>query len=415
MGIKYIKRKILNDPVYGFITVPYPIVFDIIEHSYFQRLRRIKQLGLTHLVYPGALHTRFHHTLGAMHLMGLAIEELRAKGYEITEEEAVGVTLAILMHDIGHGPFSHALEHSIVSGVTHEDLSALFMERLNEQFNGQLDVAIAIFNDRYPKRFLHQLVSSQLDMDRLDYLKRDSFFTGVSEGIVGSDRIIKMLHVVNDELAVESKGIYSIEKFIVARRIMYWQVYLHKTVLSAEYLLINILMRAKELVEQGQDLFATPALMTFLKRKVTKADFENEPDLLDRFAELDDFDVLTSVKVWKHHSDPVLSRLSSFMVDRKLLKIKMLSEVVPTSQLHRLRSGLAQNWGISEEEAAYFVFTDSIANSAYDLKHDRINILFKSGEVKDITKAADTLSLSVLSKPVEKHFLCFPAQLTNQL
>ncbi len=414
MGIKYVKRKILNDPVYGFITVPYPIVFDIIEHPYFQRLRRIKQLGLTHLVYPGALHTRFHHTLGTMHLMGLAIEELRAKGYDITEEEAVGVTLAILMHDIGHGPFSHALEHSIVSGVNHEDLSALFMERLNKQFNGQLDVAIAIFNDRYPKRFLHQLVSSQLDMDRLDYLKRDSFFTGVSEGIVGSDRIIKMLHVVNDELAVESKGIYSIEKFIVARRIMYWQVYLHKTVLSAEYLLINILMRAKELVEQGQDLFATPALMTFLKRKVTKADFDNEPDLLDRFAELDDFDVLTSVKVWKHHSDPVLSRLSGFMVNRNLLKIKMLSDTVPTSKLDQLRTSLAEMWSISKEEAAYFVFTDSIANSAYDLKHDRINILFKNGEVKDITEAADTLSLTVLSKPVEKHFLCFPAQLTNQ-
>ncbi|MFM1874554.1 MAG: hypothetical protein RL266_291 [Bacteroidota bacterium] len=415
MGLKYNKRKIFNDPVYGFITVPYPIVFDIIEHTFFQRLRRIKQLGLTHLVYPGALHTRFHHTLGAMHLTGLAVEELRAKGYEITEQEAIGVTLAILMHDIGHGPFSHALEHSIVSGVTHEDLSALFMERLNEQFQGKLDVAIAIFNDRYPKRFLHQLVSSQLDMDRLDYLKRDSFFTGVSEGIVGSDRIIKMLHVVDDELAVESKGIYSIEKFIVARRIMYWQVYLHKTVLSAEYLLIHILMRAKELAEKGEELFATPALMTFLKRKVTKADFENEPELLNRFAELDDFDVLTSVKVWKHHTDPVLSKLSACMVDRRLLKIKMFDSEVPANSLTRLKKELASSWNISEAEAGYFVFTDSIANSAYDLKHDRINILFKNGEVKDLTEAADTLSLSVLSKPVEKYFLCFPAHLTNQL
>lgn len=414
MGLKYNKRKIFNDPVYGFITVPYPIVFDIIEHPFFQRLRRIKQLGLTHLVYPGALHTRFHHTLGAMHLTGLAVEELRAKGYEITEEEAIGVTLAILMHDIGHGPFSHALEHSIVSGITHEELSALFMEYFNRKFNGQLDVAIAIFNDKYPKRFLHQLVSSQLDMDRLDYLKRDSFFTGVSEGIVGSDRIIKMLHVVNDELAVESKGIYSIEKFIVARRIMYWQVYLHKTVLSAEYLLINILKRAKELVEQGEELFATPALSTFLKRKVTRTDFENEPELLARFAELDDFDVLTSVKVWKHHSDEVLSKLSAFMVDRKLLKIKMFDEVVSDDDLNKLRGQLASEWNISESDASYFVFTDSIANSAYNLKHDRINILFKNGEVKDLTEAADTLSLSVLSKPVEKHFLCFPAQLTNQ-
>lgn len=412
--LKYNKRKIFNDPVYGFITVPYASVFDVIEHPFFQRLRRIKQLGLTHLVYPGALHTRFHHTLGAMHLMGLAVEELRAKGYAITDEEAEGVTLAILMHDIGHGPFSHALEHSIVSGITHEDLSALFMEHINKQFGGKLNTAIAIFNDRYPKRFLHQLVSSQLDVDRLDYLKRDSFFTGVSEGIVGSDRIIKMLHVVNDELAVESKGIYSIEKFIVARRIMYWQVYLHKTVLAAEFMLIHILKRAKELAEQGQELFATPALRTFLERKVTRTDFENEPQLLERFAELDDFDVLTSVKVWKHHSDHVLAKLAAFMVDRKLLKIRVLSQAVSKVELMKYRHALTQLWSITEEEAAYFVFTDSIANSAYSLESDRINILFKNGEVKDITDAADTLSLTVLSKPVEKHFLCLPAELTYQ-
>jgi HD superfamily phosphohydrolase len=349
-----------------------------------------------------------------MHLMQLAIEELRAKGYEIIEKEAEGVTLAILMHDIGHGPFSHALEHSIVSGVNHEDLSALFMERLNEEFKGKLDVAIAIFNDKYSKRFLHQLVSSQLDMDRLDYLKRDSFFTGVSEGIVGSDRIIKMLHVVNDELAVESKGIYSIEKFIVARRIMYWQVYLHKTVLSAEYLLIYILKRAKELVDHGQDLFATPALKLFLERKVTISDFQKDAKLLERFAELDDFDVLTSIKVWKDHEDQVLSKLSTFMVDRKLLKIKMYDSAVPEEELHKMRRQLANEWNMSESDASYFVFADSIANSAYNLKHDRINILFKNGEVKDITRAADTLSISVLSKAVEKYFLCFPAQLTNQ-
>ena len=413
--IKYNKRKILNDPVYGFITIPYESVFDIIEHPYFQRLRRIKQLGLTHLVYPGALHTRFHHTLGAVHLMGLAVEELRAKGYEITDQEAEGVTLAILLHDIGHGPFSHALEHSIVSGVSHEHLSKLFMERLNAEFNGKLDTAIAIFNDEYSKRFLHQLVSSQLDLDRLDYLRRDSFFTGVSEGIVGSDRIIKMLHVVNDELAVESKGIYSIEKFIVARRIMYWQVYLHKTVLSAEHLLIRILKRANELAKAGTALFATPALHVFLDRKVTLDDFKNEPDLLTHFADLDDFDVLASVKVWKNHPDFVLSKLSSFLIDRRLLKIKLYSEEVPKEKLVGLRTKIASDWNISEEEASYFVFTDSIANSAYNLKHDRINILFKNGEVKDITEAADTLSLSVLSKPVEKHFLCFPAQLINQL
>ncbi|MFT6210240.1 MAG: HD superfamily phosphohydrolase [Bacteroidia bacterium] len=415
MGIKYNKRKIFNDPVYGFITVPYPIVFDIIEHPFFQRLRRIKQLGLTHLVYPGALHTRFHHTLGAMHLMQLAIEELRAKGYEITETEAEGVTLAILMHDIGHGPFSHALEHSIVSGVTHEDISALFMERLNSEFNGKLDTAISIFNDKYAKRFLHQLVSSQLDMDRLDYLKRDSFFTGVSEGIVGSDRIIKMLHVIDDELAVESKGIYSIEKFIVARRIMYWQVYLHKTVLSAENLLIRILKRAKELAESGEELFATPAFNVFLKGKITRTSFEQKPEILEQFAELDDFDVLTSIKVWKHHSDFVLSKLSSFLVDRKLLKVKIFDEAVSKQYLVDLRTKLAADWNISIEEAAYFIFTDTIANSAYSLKQDRINILFKNGEVKDLTEAADTLSLSVLSKAVEKHFLCLPAHLTNQI
>ena len=413
--IKYNKRKILNDPVYGFITIPYETVFDVIEHPFFQRLRRIKQLGLTHLVYPGALHTRFHHTIGAVHLMGLAIEELRAKGYEITDEEAEGVTLAILLHDIGHGPFSHALEHSIVSGVTHEDLSTLFMEHLNKEFGGKLSTAIAIFNDVYPKRFLHQLVSSQLDLDRLDYLRRDSFFTGVSEGIVGSDRIIKMLHVVNDELAVESKGIYSIEKFIVARRIMYWQVYLHKTVLSAEYLLIYILKRANELAKSGVEVFTTPALRVFLERKVTLDDFKNEPKLLSQFADLDDFDVLTSVKVWKNHSDVVLSKLSSFLVDRKLLKIKLYSNEVGKEKLAELRTKLALDWSITEEEAKYFVFTDSIANSAYNLTHDRINILFKNGEVKDITEAADTLSLSVLSKPVEKHFLCFPAHLINQL
>jgi HD superfamily phosphohydrolase len=415
MGIKYNKRKIFNDPVYGFITVPYPIVFDIIEHPFFQRLRRIKQLGLTHLVYPGALHTRFHHTLGAMHLMQLAIEELRAKGYDITESEAEGVTLAILMHDIGHGPFSHALEHSIVSGVTHEDISALFMERLNSEFNGKLDTAISIFNDNYAKRFLHQLVSSQLDMDRLDYLKRDSFFTGVSEGIVGSDRIIKMLHVIDDELAVESKGIYSIEKFIVARRIMYWQVYLHKTVLSAENLLIRILKRAKELAESGEELFATPAFNVFLKGKITRTSFEQKPEILEQFAELDDFDVLTSIKVWKHHSDFVLSKLSSFLVDRKLLKVKIFDEAVSKQYLVDLRTKLAADWNISIEEAAYFIFTDTIANSAYSLKQDRINILFKNGEVKDLTQAADTLSLSVLSKAVEKHFLCLPAHLTNQI
>jgi HD superfamily phosphohydrolase len=404
-------RKIINDPVHGFITVPFPSVFAIMEHPHFQRLRRIKQLGLTHLVYPGAMHTRFNHTIGAVHLMGLAIEELRGKGYAIDNEEAEAATLAILLHDIGHGPFSHALEHSIASGAGHELLSSLFMDRFNQQFNGRLDMAIAIFKDRYSKKFLHQLVSSQLDVDRLDYLKRDSFFTGVSEGIVGSDRILKMLHVVDDTLAVESKGIYSVEKFIVARRIMYWQVYLHKTVLSAEYLLIRTLLRAKQLAEQGQELFATPALRTFLYRSISPADMQAEPELLDRFAELDDFDVLTSVKVWKHHSDKVLSRLSHMLVDRDLLKIKVMDAPLSEVKLTELRERMAKEWGVSTEDAAYFVFSDTIRNSAYTTGHDRINILYKDGTIKDITEASDAGNISVLSKPVEKHFLCFPTSL----
>lgn len=403
-------RKIINDPVHGFLTVPYESVFRIMEHPYFQRLRRIKQLGLTHLVYPGAMHTRFSHTLGAVHLMGLAINELRGKGHPISEEEAEAVTLAILLHDIGHGPFSHALEHSITSGAGHEVLSALFMQRLNTQMEGRLDMAIAIFEDRHPKRFLHQLVSSQLDVDRLDYLKRDSFFTGVSEGVVGSDRLLKMIDVVDDRLVVESKGIYSVEKFLVARRIMYWQVYLHKTVLSAEYLLIRILLRAKQLTGQGHRLFATPALSVFLQRDVTPADLAREPELLNRFAELDDFDVLTSVKVWKHYPDPVLSRLAHMLVDRHLLKIRLLDAPPTAAEVEALRKEVCHRWGIAAEDAHYFVFSDSISNRAYDSKpDDRIGILFKDGTVRDMADASDARNIAELARPVEKHFLCFPA------
>ena len=289
------KLKIFNDPIYGFVSLPYEIIYDLIDHPYFQRLRRIKQLGLTNLVYPGALHTRFHHAMGAMHLMGQAIDVIRSKGHDISEEEAQGVTIAILLHDIGHGPFSHALEHSIVNNITHEDISELFMSRLNEEFKGKLTLAISIFQNKYKKKFLHQLVSSQLDMDRLDYLNRDSFFTGVSEGVVSSDRIIKMLNVVNDQLAIEAKGIYSIEKFIIARRLMYWQVYLHKTVLSAESLLVNILKRAKDLAEKKVDLFCTPALRMFLYNKFSEKDFSTNEKLLDVFAQLDDNDIMTSI------------------------------------------------------------------------------------------------------------------------
>ncbi len=410
MSIPHRRRKIINDPVHGFLTVPYDSVFQIMEHPYFQRLRRIKQLGLTHLVYPGAMHTRFSHTLGAVHLMGLAIIELRGKGHVITDEEAEAVTLAILLHDIGHGPFSHALEHSITSGAGHEVLSSLFMQRLNAEMDGRLDMAIAIFEDRHPKRFLHQLVSSQLDVDRLDYLKRDSFFTGVSEGVVGSDRLLKMIDVVDDRLVVESKGIYSVEKFLVARRIMYWQVYLHKTVLSAEYLLIRILLRAKELTGKGQTLFATPAFATFLQRDVTPDDLAREPQLLDRFAELDDFDVLTSVKVWKHHADPVLSRLAHMLVDRDLLKIRLLDAPPSADEVAALREAVCRKWNIASEDAHYFVFSDSISNRAYNSKPDnQIGILFKDGTVRDMAEASDARNIAELARPVEKHFLCFPA------
>ncbi|MFN4234369.1 MAG: HD domain-containing protein [Bacteroidia bacterium] len=402
------KLKIFNDPIYGFITIPFPIIHDLIEHPYFQRLRRIKQVGMSHMVYPGALHTRFHHAMGAMHLMTQAIEVLRFKGVRISDDEAKGVTIAILLHDIGHGPFSHALEHSIVSGVHHEDLSSLFMQRLNEKFKGQLDTAIRIFNNTYPKKFLHQLVSGQLDMDRMDYLNRDSFYSGVSEGVISYDRIIKMLNVHKDQLVVEDKGIYSIEKFIVARRLMYWQVYLHKTVLSAENLLVNILSRAKFLANKGEELFATPAFHYFLYNKVSKKDFEKNPALLDLFAQLDDYDIHTSIKVWMNHHDKVLARLCSNMVERKLFRIELQAKKIDTAYVNAKKSEVIKKYKIEKEEADYFVFTGSISNNAYNPQSDKINILFKDGQLKDITEASDQLNIRALSTPVEKFFICYP-------
>lgn len=404
MNSAFNKRKIFNDPVYGFVTLPYEIIFDIIEHPYFQRLRRIKQLGLTNLVYPGALHTRFHHAMGAMHLMELAIEEIRAKGHTISEEEAEAVTLAILLHDIGHGPFSHALEHSIVNNVTHEDISALFMSRLNEEFNGKLTLAIKIFQDKYHKKFLHQLVSSQLDMDRLDYLKRDSFFTGVSEGIISSDRIIKMLTVANDKLAIEAKGIYSIEKFIIARRLMYWQVYLHKTVLSAENLLVNILKRAKELAKKKVELFCTPSLRTFLYNQYNNKDFKTNPELLDTFAQLDDSDIMTSIKVWMNHSDTILSKLCTQLVNRKLFKVEMQSQPFSAAKINAIKSQLKKQSKFTDKELEYFVFSGSVSNDAY---RGGIAILFKDGKVIDVAKASDQLNINVLTKTVKKYYLCY--------
>jgi len=404
------KHKILNDPIYGFVYIPYEIVYDLIEHPYFQRLRRIKQLGLTSLVYPGGLHTRFHHAIGAMHLMGQAVDVIRSKGQEITEEEAEAVTIAILLHDIGHGPFSHSLEHSIVSDITHEDISELIMDELNREFNGKLSVAIKIFQNKYPKKFLHQLVSSQLDMDRLDYLKRDSFFVGVSEGVISSDRIIKMLTVVNDQLAIEAKGIYSIEKFIIARRLMYWQVYLHKTVLSAESLLVNSLKRAKELAQKKStkpDLFATPAFKLFLYNHFTKQDFIKKPQLLKSFTLLDDYDVMASIKVWCNYPDLILSKLCTSLIDRKLYKTQLQNQPFKDEKINLLKTEMKKKYKLSDKEVEYFVYTGNVSNDVYRADKIRINILSKDGTVTDIAEASDQLNIEVLAKRIKKYYLCY--------
>jgi HD superfamily phosphohydrolase len=402
------KRKIINDPIYGFVTIPNELIYDLLNHPYFQRLRRIKQLGLTNLVYPGALHTRFHHAIGAMHLMQEAVLTLRQKDIAITEEEEQAVLIAILLHDIGHGPFSHALEHSIVKGVNHETLSSLFMDKLNEEFKGKLSLAIKIFNDKYKKDFLHQLVSSQLDMDRLDYLKRDSFFTGVSEGVISSDRIIKMLNVVKNELVVENKAIYSIEKFLIARRLMYWQVYLHKTVLSAETLLVNILKRAKELSAKGNELFGTPALLLFLKNNFTEKDFKKDAVLLDKFSKLDDNDIMASIKVWVDNDDKILSKLCANLLDRKLYKIEIQNNAIDNAFKNKLIKKVCDQYKITPKEAGYFVFTDTVNNSAYNATNFKINILMSNGKLVDVAEASDQLNLQSLSKTVTKHFICYP-------
>ncbi|MHC1706981.1 MAG: HD domain-containing protein [Bacteroidales bacterium] len=402
------KRKIINDPVYGFITIPDELLFDVLEHRYFQRLRRIKQLGLTHLVYPGALHTRFHHALGAMYLVKEAVDTLRFKGIDITPEEEQGVLLAILLHDIGHGPFSHALENCLVFGLTHEDLSLLFMERLNRVFDGRLTLAIKIFRNNYPKRFLHQLVSGQLDMDRMDYLKRDSFYTGVSEGVINSDRLLNMLTVVNDELVVEAKGIYSVEKFIVARRLMYWQVYLHKTVLVAEQMLVHVLKRAKTLAENGYPLFATPALEVFLKQRYTYHDFIEREDLLDAFANLDDSDLSASIKVWSADSDPVLSKLCKDLIERHLYKVEIHKTEISPDYIHQVKNAAIHQLNIQPEDVSYFVYLGEIANNAYNPGKDKINILHKDGTLTDVATDSAQLNVSVLSQTIKNYYLCYP-------
>jgi len=402
------KKKIINDPVYGFISIPDELIFDVLEHPYMQRLRRIMQLGLSHLVYPGALHTRFHHVLGAMHLMSLAIATIRRKGHEITVDEERAALLAILLHDIGHGPFSHALEYDIVSGVSHEVISGYFIERLTEEFGSDLKNAHAIFKNKYTKPFLYQLVSSQLDMDRLDYLNRDSFYSGVSEGIIGTDRLIEMLNVHDGYLVLEEKAIYSIEKFIVARRLMYWQVYLHKTVVVAENMLIQTLRRAKALIKLGNPLFCSPALQFFLENDITKVDFETNTKVLDYFSRLDDYDIWSSIKVWQDEKDPILSKLAKGLVNRKLFKIEISKTPFSAERISYEKELCATTYGLSMPDVEYFVYQDILTNKAYNQDKENIKLLMKNGEIIDLSAASDNLNISALAQPVEKYFLCYP-------
>ena len=403
------KRKIINDPVYGFINIPSDIIFDLLEHPYFQRLRRIKQLGLTHFVYPGALHTRFQHAIGALYLMTKAIDVLKSKGHYISDEENEAVCIAILLHDIGHGPFSHALEHSIIKGVSHEDISLAFIQELNKEFKGKLDIALQIYQNKYSRKFLHQLVSGQLDMDRLDYLRRDSFFTGVSEGVVGSDRIIKMLNIKNDELVIEAKGIYSVEKFLIARRFMYWQVYLHKTVLSAENMLIKTLKRANELIKRGDALFATPSLHFFLHNDID--DFDTKfggKSVLELFASLDDDDIMVSIKEWAKQPDSVLSHLSKSIINRQLFRVEIQDGQFSENRIENLKNKAVELYNLSADEVNYFVYSKSISNYAYTLEDTQINILDNDGKLKELSEASDILNIKMLSEKAKKHFLIYP-------
>ena len=403
----YNKRKIINDPVHGFISIPSELHYDIIQHPYFQRLNRVKQLGLSYMVYPGAQHTRFQHSLGAMHLMMEAIAQLRSKGNEITDEESNAVLATILMHDLGHAPFSHVLEDTLVKGVSHEEISLMMMERINKDMNGELDMALEIFQNRYKKKFLHQLVSSQLDMDRLDYLIRDSFFTGVVEGAVGAARIIKMLNVYDDQLVVEAKGVYSIEKFLVARRMMYWQVYLHKTSVSAEQLLIKILTRAKELMMGGVDLFASPQLKLFLSRDVTKEDFIKDVTVLENYALFDDSDIMSAMKVWSNCSDKVLSILCHNMLWRRLFKVEVRETEMKRSELENYYEKYRQTLNISNGEAEYLLAVHPVSAYTYKSKSDSIKVLYSGEVLKDITEASDLLDISLMSKHEQKYYFCY--------
>lgn len=401
------ERKIINDPVFGFINIPKGLLYDIVCHPLLQRLTRIKQLGLSSAVYPGAQHTRFQHSLGAFHLMSETIKHLTAKGNFIFDSEAEAVQAAILLHDIGHGPFSHVLEHTLVNGVPHEEISLMLMERMNKDLKGQLNLAIQIFKDEYPKKFLHQLVSGQLDMDRLDYLRRDSFYTGVSEGNIGSARIIQMLDVKDDHLVVEAKGIYSIENFLTARRLMYWQVYLHKTSVACEKMLVSTLTRAKELASQGVELFASPALRFFLYHSIGKEEFYNNPNCLEYFIQLDDNDIWTALKVWSHHSDVVLSTLSSGMINRRLFKVEIASSPITRERKEFLLSSISKQLRIKPKEANYFLSISCIENNMYRKEDDSIEIIYKDGNTSDIAKASDMLNISLLSRKVKKYYICY--------
>ena len=398
------KLKIVNDPVYGFIHIPNAFILDLIEHPYFQRLCRISQMGLSYLVYPGARHTRFHHALGCMFLMQQAIQTLRYKQIEITPEEEEALYIAILLHDIGHGPFSHAMEHSIVEGISHEEISLAFMQALNEQFEGRLSLAIEIFQKKYKKQFMNQLISSQLDMDRLDYLKRDSFYSGVSEGNINSQRIIAMLTVKDDTLIVEEKGIYSIEEFLVARRLMYWQVYLHKTSIGAEFVLVKLLARVKELTHQGKKLPMTTALRFFVENHITKETFDSHA--LELFAQLDDYDIISGIKEWQYGEDWVLAKLSQMILNRDLLRVRLYRSPVEKEKVQELLREAAEQLQIPEELASYFVFTGEISNTAYRKDEQNILIYTKNNKIIDVTKASDQMNLDALATKVTKYYLC---------
>ena len=405
------KKKIFNDPVYGFISVQSDLIFDIIQHPYFQRLRRIKQLGLTDFVYPGALHTRFHHALGAMHLMDKALESLRSKGHMIFDAEHEAAIIAILLHDIGHGPFSHTLEFSLFRDIHHEQITLWTMKKLNREFGGRLEMAIQVYQGTYPRKFLSQLVSSQLDTDRLDYLQRDCFFTGVSEGTIGAERIIKMLNLVNDELVVEEKAIYSLENFLSARRLMYWQVYLHKTAISAERMLIELIKRAKKLTQEGGDIPATPPLSIFLERDISQNDFEEDPDILDVFMVMDDMDIWGSIKFWVNHKDKVLSMISRMLINRNLFGIKLLNEKIPGDDYNQLVAKVADSYKLSETNAKYFVRRGKVTNAAYIASGSSINVLMKDGSVLDVAHATDLPNIKAMSKIVKKYYLCWPKEI----